>query len=396
MIIRNSLPSAITMNKVKEATQDDNTLQRLIVAIKRGYITKEDEKILAPYKKVWTELSEAKGMVLRGSKVVVPQSLQKDMVTLAHEGHQGIERSKQYLRMHGWFPKMDIAIEKEVATCMACQIVVATPQREPLKVTELPQHPWEVITSDLHGPLPTGEYLLVVQCLYSRYPVVEIVSSTSAKVCIPVFDKIFSLFGIPERFTSDNGPPYNSEEFDRYSKYMGFTRTSNIPYAPWANGTVENFMKNLGKLIETSQEEAINWRQELHKFLRAYRATPHPMTKKSPATLIFNGRNFKTRLPSPTTKNILVYDKEVRKADREGKQCMKRTADKKRYVKPIDIKEGDQVLCRQKKRRKHDSKISREILTVIKRKGSLIYRYISTGREHGRTTSTRDTRRRFE
>jgi hypothetical protein len=65
---------------------------------------------------------------------------------------------------------------------------------------------------------------------------------------------------------------------------MGFKHKKKIPYAPWANGTAENFMKNLGKLIETAQEEKLNWRQELHKFLRAYRATPHPMTKKSPAS----------------------------------------------------------------------------------------------------------------
>ena len=79
-----------------------------------------------------------------------------------------------------WFPAMDSMAEKEVASCMACQIVVATPVREPTKVTELPQGPWEKFATDLHGSLSTGEYLFVVTCLYSRYTVLEIVSSTSA------------------------------------------------------------------------------------------------------------------------------------------------------------------------------------------------------------------------
>ena len=91
------------------------------------------------------------------------------------------------------------------------------------------------------------------------------------------------------------------------------------------NGTAENFMKNLGKVIETAQEEKLNWRQELHKFVRAYRATPHPMTKQSPASLLFNGRKYKTRLPTPTNKTILVYDKEVSRNDMDSKKANETT-----------------------------------------------------------------------
>ena len=122
--------------------------------------------------------------------------------------------------------------------------------------------------------------LPVVHGLNSRYPAVEIVHSTSANTCIPALDKIISQFGIPSVITSDNGPPYNSETFKLCAKNMAFEHKKMTPEAPWANGTAENFMKNLGKLVETSQEEKLNWRQELHKYLRVYRATPHPMTKK--------------------------------------------------------------------------------------------------------------------
>jgi hypothetical protein len=172
--------------------------------------------------------------------------------------------------------------------------------------------------------------------------------------------------------TSDNGPPYNSEKFKLYAKYMGFEHKKKIPYTPWANGTAENFMKNLGKVIETAQEEKLNWRQELHKFLRAYRATPHPMTKKSPASLLFNGRKYKTRLPTPTNKTILVYDKEVRQNDMDSKKRMKQRADSKKHVKESAIKVGDKVLCQQKQLRKHTPAYSSEIMRVIKRKGSLV------------------------
>ena len=44
---------------------------------------------------------------------------------------------------------------------------------------------------------------------YSRFPVVEVIRSTPAKVVVPVFDSIYSLFGYPEIVKTDNGYPFN-------------------------------------------------------------------------------------------------------------------------------------------------------------------------------------------
>ena len=52
-------------------------------------------------------------------------------------------------------------------------------------------------------------------------------------------------------------------------------------------GQAENFMKLLNKAIKTATVEGKSWRQELYKFLRNYRATPHVTTGKSPAELLF-------------------------------------------------------------------------------------------------------------
>ena len=48
-----------------------------------------------------------------------------------------------------------------------------------------------------------------------------------------------------------------------------------------------------------------------------------------------------------------------------AKEKMKTLADQKGYVKPIDIKIGDHVLCRQKKVNKHSRPYASEVLTVI-------------------------------
>jgi hypothetical protein len=69
----------------------------------------------------------------------------------------------------------------------------------PLKMTPLPNETKETIAADFYGPMPTGEYLLLVTCKYSRYPFIEVVNSTSARAVIPKFEIIFPNLGTPRR-----------------------------------------------------------------------------------------------------------------------------------------------------------------------------------------------------
>ena len=48
-----------------------------------------DTPNLRPYKDIFRELSVAKQLVLRGRRIVVPESLWQDIAALAHIGHQG-------------------------------------------------------------------------------------------------------------------------------------------------------------------------------------------------------------------------------------------------------------------------------------------------------------------
>ena len=162
-------------------------------------------------------------------------------------------------------------------------------------MSELPDAPWQQVSVDF-GNMPSGIYLLVVGDDYSRYPVVELVTSTSAHTTIRALDKIFATFRVPETVRSDNGPPFNSAEFRRFANYLGFKHRKVTPYWPRANGQVERVMRTLKKAIRTANAEGRSWKQELQKFLRNYRATPHSSTNVAPYTALF-GRSMNTRLP---------------------------------------------------------------------------------------------------
>ena len=84
-------------------------------------------------------------------------------------------------------------VEKEISQCMACTVTVKIHPQEPLKPTELPSEPWDKLATDFYGPLTTGQHLLVMQRLYSRYPVAEIATSTLSEAMIQAMDKVLSL-----------------------------------------------------------------------------------------------------------------------------------------------------------------------------------------------------------
>ena len=115
---------------------------------------------------------------------------------------------KQLLRSAVWFPGMDRTTEDIVRSCLPCQAATQQKSKEPLQMTELPERPWQKISLDCSGPYPSGECCLIVVDDYLRYLVEELVSTTSAVAVTPRFDKIFSMFGIPEECKSDNGPPF--------------------------------------------------------------------------------------------------------------------------------------------------------------------------------------------
>ena len=126
---------------------------------------------------------------------------------------------------------------------------------------------------------------------YSRYPVVELVSTTSAAAVIP------RMFGITEECKSDDGQPLQSRELAEYAKTQGFRHRKITPSQPEANGKAEIFLKTLPKSIITTTVEGSRWRMSLLDFLRVYRSTPHTVTGRSPYPQLFGGREMRGKIP---------------------------------------------------------------------------------------------------
>ena len=215
---------------------------------------------------------------------------------LAHEGHQGVVRTKARLREKVWWARMDKDVEAFVRECYPCQLVGARPKPEPIRSTPPPQGPWEEIAIDLCGPLPNGESLLVVIDYFSRWPEVIWMRNTTAQNIIKCLEIMFATYGLPYSVRSDNWPQFVAVEFEGFLEYLGIQHKKGVHYWPQSNGEVERFNSTMMKVIRIAEVERKPWKEELHKFLFQYRTTPHTVTGVSPAEMLM-GRKLRNKLP---------------------------------------------------------------------------------------------------
>ena len=121
--------------------------------------------------------------------------------------------------------------------------------------------------------------------------------------------------GLPVSVTSDNGPQFVSEVFEQYLEDCGIDQRKTTPLWPQANGEVERQNRSLLKRMRIAQAEGKEWKKEVHKYLVAYRSTPHTTTSVSPVELLF-GQKTLTKLPELNEESVAS---EVRDRDGEMK-----------------------------------------------------------------------------
>ena len=266
-----STPRAMTTREIEDASAEDEGLSELRNCI-AGATGRKDQ--LKQYIPVASELCVIGKLILRGTRIVIPSKLRSRVFTLAHEGHPGIVRMKQRLRSKVWWPGIDKEAEKFCKTCFGCQLVSSPAHPEPIKSTPLPQGPWQDLALDLLGPLPSGDSVLVVVDYFSRYYEIEIMHSTTSEKIIASLKRISMIHGLPLSLTIDNGPQFVSNEFEKYLEDCGIEHRKTTPLWPQANGEVERQNRSLLKRMRIAQAEGKQWKEEVCKYLIAYRSTP--------------------------------------------------------------------------------------------------------------------------
>ncbi len=173
----------VTSNRIAKAIRHHPVLSRVMHYVKSGWPTLGTSPALKPYWCRKHELTVEQGCLLWGVRVIVPCSLQQQVMEELHQSHTGIAQMKAVPRSYVWWPGLDRDLETLGKGCKKCQSCQSMPAVVPLHPWLWPTQPWLRVHIDYAGPVG-GKMMLVVMDAHSKWPEVIPMSSTTSQATI--------------------------------------------------------------------------------------------------------------------------------------------------------------------------------------------------------------------
>ncbi|XP_055585140.1 uncharacterized protein K02A2.6-like [Uranotaenia lowii] len=360
----------LTEENIKDATLDDNLLQKVMACLDLNEWDKDTQN----FKAFAEDLSVKDGILIKRGCAVIPHSLRETALNVAHSGHPRAAKMKSIMRERVWWPGMATDVEKWVHACQTCATNGRPEKPAPMQRSFAPKAVWHTIAIDFNGPYAkfNGISIFVVVDCRSRYLIAKPVQSTSFENVKKVLDEIFDKEGFPHNIKSDNGPPFNGSEYKNYCSERGINLIYSMPYHPQQNGLVEGYMKLINRAMAAAVSRGTSYVEEIRNAVQSHNAAEHSVTKIPPEEVL-SGRKIRRRLPLLCPGRSEFDDNELNERDRKSKLQGKRTEDSRRGAKACSVKPGDIVIVERVMRSKGESRFDPKRYTVIKeRNGDLL------------------------
>ena len=231
-------------DEMLQETNKDEELQSLKHYISTGWPAKRSQipVSLHPYWNFRDELTVESGILMKNSKILIPETLKQKYLKQIHQGHQGIEACRSRAREFVFWVNINSDLKEMVEKCDICQSQQNSTASVQKYVSEVPPHPWHTLGSDLFY-FQRIDFLVVVD-YFSKYLIVRKLPSSTSSAVIKELGMIFSEFGNPLVFRSDNGPCYSSQEFKFFIQNWLVEHRTSSPHYPQSNGLAESMVLN--------------------------------------------------------------------------------------------------------------------------------------------------------
>ena len=281
------------LSELKEETLKDMELNILKDTVLRGW--PENKKEINPrithYWNFRDEISYFEGLMLKGENVIIPKSMQKNVIEQIHQkSHLGINKCISRAKDVFYWQGMAAQIKDIVSQCAICNEFKSAQAKEPMIPHEIPSKPWEICATDLFE-LDKDTYI-VLACYYSKFFEVKKIASSSSKSVINVLKENFSRWGIPKILKSDNGPAFASEQFKEFAENYGFEHVTSSPRYSQSMGFIEKYVQICKNVLKKAKKS----NSDPYLAILEYRNTPIEGINLSPSQLLM-GRRTRTQLP---------------------------------------------------------------------------------------------------
>ena len=117
----------VTAADIGRETSRDTTLVMIYQYVIEGWPQKVQEGKLKPFYQCKEHLSTDQGCLLRRLRVIIPPSLQAQLLNKLHATHPGVIKMKAIAPSIMWWPNMDKEIEDMVTSCQNCAAQQSSP-----------------------------------------------------------------------------------------------------------------------------------------------------------------------------------------------------------------------------------------------------------------------------
>lgn len=282
----------ITADVVARETANDPVLSQVLQLARIGWPRKSAKlnPEIVPYFKICDNISIEKGCVLMSTRVIIPSKLRAQVLVMLHEGHPGIVRTKALARGLVWWPSLNADLETMIQNCVPCSAVNRPHKKLYISWPETSE-PFQRVHLDFFQ-FRSSNFLIVVDAFTRWLDVVQMDSTNSPSVTAKLLNT-FSTFGLPKAIVTDNGPPFDSDDFAEFCTKYDIQLLHSPVYNPESNGLAEKCVSiaksALSKLLfnENVVPPNVNLQDLLCKFLFNYRNTPNSVNLKAPNELLF-------------------------------------------------------------------------------------------------------------
>ena len=239
---------------IRRDTPTDQTLKRVAEVITAGWPRSIDQlpQLVRPY---WTwrdELTILDGILYKGTRIIIPKSLQRDVIDRLHSSHQGTAATLRRARNAVYWETMAEDIKRFTENCKAC--LKDTPEQcnETLRQHTIPDIQGSKIGLDIFTS-KDAHYLVLVDYLTDFIDFEKLLNLSSESV-IDICKRSFARFGILDIVQTDNGPQFTSREFDSFRIKWEFSHSTSSPYRAQSNGKAEDAVETAKRLLKRSTD----------------------------------------------------------------------------------------------------------------------------------------------
>ncbi|XP_037028712.1 uncharacterized protein K02A2.6-like [Bradysia coprophila] len=282
----------VTAEMIAHATKNDELLASVSTYLKSTWPSHIDNDVLKIFYNRRESLCELDDCLLFNDRVVIPLSLQNEILQQLHVAHPGIVRMKALARSYVYWPNIDKDITEYVQRCSRCASTAKTPVKATLSSWPKSSHVWSRVHIDFAGEFQ-GHYYFVIVDSYSKWPEIFIMNNITSAAAISKLQELNARFGNMSILVSDNGPAFISVEFDEFFK--------------WSGRTICRYIQ--AGTQKSKREERVP--DVLQTFLQRYRMTPNAQLPNncSPAEVMFGRKmNSVLDLVKPRLKFDVIRD----------------------------------------------------------------------------------------